>query len=104
MNQPAYRYDVYISACADNADWAEEWLRPRLEAAGLRVGSALDFELGVARIVNMERAVIGSRATLLVLTPAWVRSGWAEFETILMQTRDVDYEAPRTLPLLLEPC
>jgi hypothetical protein len=104
MNQPAYRYDVYISACTDNADWAEEWLRPRLEAAGLRVGSAVDFELGVARIVNMERAVIGSRATLLVLTPAWVKSGWAEFETILMQTRDVDYEAPRTLPLLLEPC
>jgi hypothetical protein len=37
MNQPAYRYDVYISACPENADWAEEWPRPQLEAAGLRV-------------------------------------------------------------------
>ena len=57
MEEPAYRYDVYLSACTEDADWAEDWLRPRLEAAGMRVGSELDFDLGVARVVNVERAV-----------------------------------------------
>jgi hypothetical protein len=67
MNEADYRYDVYVSTCDEDADWAEEWLRPRLEAAGLRVGSESDFDLGVARVVNIERAVTGSRNTLLIL-------------------------------------
>src|SRR6266496_4365062 len=104
IEETAYRYDVYLSACPEDADWAEEWLRPRLEAAGLRVGSEADFDLGVARIINLERAVTGSRNTLLILTPAWIKSGWAEFESVLTQTRAVDDQAPQTLPLLLEPC
>jgi len=104
MHAESYRFDIYISACPEDADWAEGWLRPRLEAAGLRVGTEADFDIGVARIVNVERAVIGSRNTLLILTPAWIKSGWAEFESVLTQTRDIDDQAPQTLPLLLEPC
>jgi hypothetical protein len=104
MDQPSYRYDVYISACSEDADWAAEWLQARLEAAGLYVGTEADFDLGVARIINIERVVLGSRAVLLVLTPSWVKSGWAEFESVLTQTHDVDHEVPRTIPLLLEPC
>jgi hypothetical protein len=105
MTAPDTSYDVFISYSHADATWVWDWLRPRLEAAGLRVClDRRDFDVGVPSLENMERAVDHSRHTLLVLTPAWVASEWTAFEELLTQTEDPAARRRRLLPLLLQPC
>jgi hypothetical protein len=106
MNEPArYTYDVFISYSHTDKDWVQGQLLPWLEKAGLKVIiDSRDFEVGVASIVNMERAVDNSRHTLVVLTPAWVNSAWTEFESLLISTADPTGRSRRILPLMLQQC
>jgi hypothetical protein len=105
MTAPDTLYDVFISYSHADATWVWDWLRPRLEAAGLHVClDRRDFDIGVPSLVNMERAVDHSRHTLLVLTPAWVDSEWTAFEELLTQTADPAARRRRLIPLLLQPC
>src|SRR5262245_36330344 len=98
-------YDLFLSYAAPDADWAHDWLLPRLVRAGLRVLTPDAFDLGVAALVNLERAVTRSRHTLIILTPAWVADPWRGFEALLVQTQDsTGLLYRRTLPLLLQPC
>jgi|GEM_PF-814597 len=100
-----YRYDVFISYSYRDRDWVQDWLLPRLEAAGLCVCIDFrDFEPGLPSLVNMENAVRHSRKTLIVLTPTWVESEWAAFESLLIQTDDPASRQGRMIPLLLKPC
>lgn len=100
-----YTYDVFISYSHADKRWVWETLLPRLENAGLRVCvDKRDFEIGAPTLVNMERAVENSRHTLLVLTPAWLNSEWADFESLLVSTVDPAGRRRKLLPLLLEPC
>ena len=100
-----FRYDVFISYSHRDASWVQDWLLPQLEAAKARVCIDFrDFEPGAPSITEMERAVLQSRKTLLVLTPNYLDSAWTEFENILAQTLDPAARQRRLLPLLLEPC
>jgi non-specific serine/threonine protein kinase len=100
-----HTYDVFISYSHTDQAWVSNWLMPRLEASGVRVCVDFrDFEIGAPSLVNMERAVEQSRKTLLILTPDWVHSEWANFESLLIQTEDPIGLRRRMLPLMLEPC
>lgn len=101
----SFNYDVFISYSHHNAKWVREWLLPPLEAAGITVCIDFrDFEPGAPSLTEMERAVMQSRKTLLVLTPSYIASDWTEFESILAQTLDPAARKRRLLPLLLEHC
>ncbi len=103
--QAEYQYDVFISYSHADRAWVWEVLLPRLEGAGLRVCiDGRDFEIGVPSLVNMERAVDNSRHTLLVLTPDWVDSEWAEFESLLAGSADPAGRRRKLIPLMLRPC
>jgi tetratricopeptide (TPR) repeat protein len=105
MTDNLFSHDVFISYSHADAEWACDWLLPRLEAAGLRVCVDFrDFDLSAPSLVNIERAVDASRHTLLVLTPSWVASEWANFEALLAQTPDPAGRHRRLIPLLLQPC
>ena len=52
----------------------------------------------------MERAVVTSRKTVLVLTPAYLDSAWAEFEALMLATLDPANRQLRLIPLLKEKC
>src|SRR5262245_16313319 len=105
MNSEQPVFDFFLSYARPDANWAHDWLLPRLEAAGLRVVTPDGFDLGVPELVNLERAVGRSRHTLLVLTPAWVADPWRVFEALLVQTQDpAGLLYRRTLPLLLQSC
>ena len=100
-----YQYDVFISYSHADQSWVWDELLPRLEGSGLRVCiDDRDFEIGVPSLINMERAVDNSHHTLTVLTPAWVESEWAEFESLLVGTSDPAGRKRRLLPLMLCPC
>lgn len=101
---PALPYDVFLSYSHRDATWVRSVLLPKLEANGLRVCiDVRDFALGAPLITEIERAVSQSRKTLLVLTPDYLASEWAEFENILVATLDPAARARRLLPLLLKP-
>lgn len=101
---PTYKYDVFLSYSHRDGEWVRGQLLPRLREAGLKVIYDDLFELGVASVINMERAVEDSRCTLVVLTPSWVKSQWTEFEELLTTTKDPSGRRKRLIPLRLEPC
>lgn len=98
-------YDIFISYSHVDRDWVCTWLLPRLEAAGLEVCVDFrDFDVGIPSLMNMERAVQGSRHTLLIITPEWLNSQWSQFEALLAQSQDPAAVRRRTLPLMLKRC
>ena len=102
---PEFPYDVFISYSHADQDWVWSWLVPRLKAEGLILCTDQEsFDIGVLSLVNMENAVLASRHTVLVLTPAYVESQWTLNEQILAQTQDPIGLRQRTLPVLREPC
>lgn len=55
-------YDVFISHSPADQAWVRDELLPKLERAGLKVAvDYRDFEVGLPRLVNMERLVERSR-------------------------------------------
>lgn len=100
-----FRYDVFISYSHKDAQWVQESLLPQLELAGNKVCIDFrDFQVGASSVSEMERAVLQSRRTLIVLSPAYIASEWGQFENTLAQTLDPAARQRRVLPLLLEPC
>jgi hypothetical protein len=100
-----FEYDAFISYSHLDEEWVRDWLLPRLGEGGLRICIGFrDFEPGAPSIIEMERAVLQSRKTLLVLTPDYLASEWAEFENILAATLDPAARRRRIIPLLVEPC
>jgi nucleoside phosphorylase len=97
--------DVYISYHESDETWVTETLLSRLEAAGLTaIVDYRDFEIGLPRLVNIERAVERSRHTLIVMTPEWVESDWNAFQGLLASTEDPSGLQQKLIPLKLRPC
>ena len=100
-----FAYDAFVSYSRADQTWVLDWLLPTLEAAGLRVClDVRDFTPGAPTVTEIERAVVDSRKTLLILTPAYLDSAWGEFESILVQALDPGARQRRLIPLLLKPC
>src|SRR4051794_26898318 len=97
-------YDAFLSYDPADAAWVETWLLPRLQNAGLAIATALDFDLGVSRPINVERLTATSRHILLVLSPPWLNSDWRQFEALLAQADDPAGMLAHTIPLLRQPC
>jgi hypothetical protein len=67
--------------------WVWDTLLPAFEAAGLKVAVSDEVaELGVARVVNVERGMQQARRTLAVLSPTYMANQMAQFENVLGQT------------------
>jgi tetratricopeptide (TPR) repeat protein len=102
---PQFEYDVFISYSSADQDWVRGELLTRLERAGLRVCIDFrDFQVGVPSVKEMERALLTSRKTILVLTPNYLASAWTEFEALMLQTLDPANRQARLLPILKEKC
>lgn len=99
------KFDVFVSYSHRNGNWVRGWLLPRLEAAGIKVCiDYRDFTIGLPSQVNMEQAVESSHATILVLTPAWVKSEWTQFEGLMVSLKHPLNADQRLLPILLRKC
>ena len=99
------QYDLFISYSHEEGQFVKDWLLPRLEALGLTVCvDYRDFDVGVPILENMEQAVERSQCTIVVLTPNWVESQWANFESLLVSSADPSGRRRRLFPLMLESC
>ena len=89
---------------ATEQKWVWEWLVPCLSNAGLKVATERDFSVGTPQLINVSQVVRTSYQVILVLTPAWVKDSWANFEALLAQHKDPIGQRPRILPILLTSC
>jgi TIR domain len=102
-----FAYDAFVSYRQQEPDktWVRKTLVPALDAAGLRVFiDYRDFVLGEPIVTEMARAVVQSRYTLAVLTPAYLTSGFTEFENVLAQHLGLEEQARRLLLVRRERC
>ena len=97
--------DVFISYSHTNRDWVSGVLVPELEKRGFTtIVDYRDFRGGSFGIDEMMAAVEMCRRTLLVLTPAYVASGWTAFENAMAQSLDPDARWRRVVPMMREMC
>lgn len=100
-----FKYDVFISYSSRNKSWVVDNLLKGIEESGLKAFiDYRDFRRGAPSISEMERGVILSRKTILVLTPEYIDSEWCEIETIMLQTVSPANRDLRLIPLLRAPC
>jgi len=103
-----YAYDVFLSyRHSDRADrqFAVNLVAPLLEKLGLRVClEHRDFRLGTPRIAEMERAVVTSRYTVGVFTPAYLEGPFEELQSDLARFQATESRSPRFIPLLRRDC
>ncbi|HEX5690439.1 MAG TPA: toll/interleukin-1 receptor domain-containing protein, partial [Roseiflexaceae bacterium] len=100
-------YDVFLSYRHQEPDktWVRRVLRPRLEAAGLRVCiDHRDFRLGRPIVHEMERAIEQSRYTLAVLSPRYLASNFTEVENVLADHLGLEQSQRRLLAVMREEC
>jgi len=100
-----FEYDVFISYSHRNKNWVHGVLLPRLEKANLKVFIDFrDFKIGAASVKEMERGITRSQKTLVVLTPEYLKSSWAEFEILMIQTLSPANRDLRVIPVLRKEC
>jgi len=105
-----YEWDAFVSYSHEDHDWVVSELLPRLRAA--RIGGqpmrvCIDeesFQPGAPIVTEIEHAVLQSRKTLLILSPAYLKSDWATFESIMVSTLDPANRQRRLLPVLVKKC
>jgi tetratricopeptide (TPR) repeat protein len=105
MAETEFKYDIFVSYSSVNKDWVRKTFIPILEKAGLKVCDYYrDFDVGAPIVMEMERAILESSKTIPVLSPAYLKSGWTEFESLMFQTLDAANRNRRVLPIILETC
>lgn len=105
MTSKRFKYDVFISYSSKDREWVRGELLPAIEKMGFKVCIDFrDFEPGAPSLNEMERAVVQSKKSLLVLSSAYLQSEWAEIENLMIQTLSPANRQRRLIPLLKQKC
>lgn len=98
-------YDVFVSYSHADSDWVHNILVPRLAIHGFTVCTDVaSFTAGKFGIEQMEEAVVESKRTLLVMTPAYLNSEWSTFENVMAQSLDPAAKLRKIIPVLVSDC
>jgi hypothetical protein len=98
-------FDVFVSHSSGDQDWVVNELIQNLETAGIKCCYYQEhFDPATPIQISIERAVEQSRKTLLVLTPAWLKSEWTELEALLAQQNSPAFRNRQMLALKLKHC
>jgi hypothetical protein len=104
VEEPHQTRDFFISYTQADRAWAE-WIAWELEAAGYTtVLQAWDMPPGTSFVHVMDHAAQHTRHTVLVLSPAYLRSEMAEAEWRAGFVDDPAGEGRRLLPARVEDC
>ena len=97
--------EVLLSYAPADAEWTESWLLPHLEKQGLNVFVInRDLLAGGTRLEQLAQLASEARHTLLVLSPAWVKSQLDAFTGLISLTSDPLGRQRKTIPLLRQIC
>lgn len=98
-------YDAFVSYSHHDKKWVEEVLLKALGECGVTfIIDDHHFESGHGSLDNMAAAVAQSRRTVLVLTPNWVSSPYANVEAQMVAGTDPAGWHGRMVPLLRKAC
>jgi hypothetical protein len=104
----AATYDAFISYSHHDRDdraWVGDVMVPYFEALGLRLFlPQRDFRLGASRITETNRAVVHSRYTIAVFTPAYLADPYDEYDSLIAFHVAIESREPRLIPLLRRRC
>lgn len=95
-------YDLFVSYAEENAAWVEGYLLEALKAAEVRVLTKAAFHLDVPRLQEFERAIKQSKRIVLVISSAYLNSGFNSFFDLLAQSYGTETGTWPVIPLLLE--
>jgi hypothetical protein len=98
-------HDAYISYTDRDSDYAWVWdtLVPKLKAAGVKVAVSGDsLDLGVPRVVSVERGIQQARRIVVVHSEAYKQDHAAEFENVLAQDLGMQEGTYRVVPIRLD--
>lgn len=97
-------YDVFLSYSTQDYPWVREKLLPRLKRANVRLIDETSFTISAPIIQERERAVLQSRYTVLVISPAWLDSSWQAFDELLTISFGMQTLTWRVIPLIITSC
>ncbi len=98
------RWDFFLSYAAEDRQWAE-WLAWQLESAHYRVLiRAWDFVPGSNWSLHLQQGVVGAERTIVVLSPAYLRSLDDTPEWQAAFAADPSGAGRRLLPVRVEEC
>nr|WBP49913.1 Toll-like receptor protein [Mimachlamys nobilis] len=97
-----YQYDAFVIYCHDDSRFVVDEMIPELEEkAGCKLCvHARDFDVGNFILDNITVNIQHSRNVILVLSRAFLRSQWCQYELIYTQSRLIQ-EGPGVLTVIL---
>lgn len=97
-------YDLFIVYADENADWVEGFLIPAIGVPPERILTKEGFHPGEDKVTAFERAVMQSRYTLLILSPAFFADVWVMYGQSIAAYARVKDQSDRLLPLIRTSC
>ena len=102
------QYDAFVSYCETDTDdeaWVMTTLVPFLEGLGLVLClEDRDFQLGASLVEEIDDAVLHSRYTVAVFSPAYVADAAEDYQSVLAAHRGMESHTPRMIPLIRKRC
>lgn len=100
----SFIFDLFLSYANADRAWVEGYLISALGISRERIITSDNFQLGAARVNEMERAVKTSRYTLLILSPAYLTDEWSNLGEQLASYLTTTEAQTRLIPLLKAKC
>ncbi|XP_046658785.1 toll-like receptor 2 type-2 [Homalodisca vitripennis] len=104
LTRPDIHYDVFVSYSDVDRSWILDQLIPNIEGDGdiSLCFHERDFKVGLGILENIIECMDRSRALLLIVSSAFVRSKWCQFEMHLAQYRLIETLRDQLVLVLLE--
>lgn len=99
-----YPYDVFVSYSEKDQDWVQNVLLERLKEASIKYIEAQTFTVGVMKLDEIDRAIMQSRRTLLILTPRYLEDTWRSFDATLVSSYGMDTGRWLAIPAIKDKC
>lgn len=100
MDLPQFDHDLFITHAGAERAWVMGELIPALGLDPKRIITADGFRPGASLVEEFERAVKGSRYTVLVLSPAYLADEWTHLSEQLVSFLTIAEQQVRLIPLL----
>ncbi|GAB4581676.1 MAG: hypothetical protein Fur0022_44250 [Anaerolineales bacterium] len=97
-------YDAFLSYSKHDQPWVDTHLIPRLQNAGIIYLDYQQFQLGALKLNEVERAVISSRKTLMVISLRYLQEDWQGFASVLASSFGLEQGKWPAIPLIIETC
>uniref|UniRef100_A0A1B6HXK5 TIR domain-containing protein n=1 Tax=Homalodisca liturata TaxID=320908 RepID=A0A1B6HXK5_9HEMI len=104
LTRPDIHYDVFVSYSDVDRSWILDQLIPNIEGDSdiSLCFHERDFKVGLGILENIIECMDRSRALLLIVSSAFVRSKWCQFEMHLAQYRLIETLRDQLVLVLLE--